>query len=82
MSWVYKDYTANEVRDGDPSRHLTVMSHRDKKGKGDNSAMTFTGPTQEAVQDKIDKFWADEAEKAGKRAAGRVKTAATKAQSI
>lgn len=79
MSWTYKHYTADISPEGDQTRHLAVMKKITAKGPS-KQAITFTGPSQEAVQGKIDKFWLDEADKAGSRAAARVKTAATKAQ--
>ena len=79
MSWISKRYSRCDGATDQADQYLTTMKKVNGKEKGPPAALTFTGSSPQDVQSKIDKFWEEQAQKRGNRAAGRVKTEATKA---
>ena len=75
-------YWHAEIPDAPPChRHVVYMATfvPKKKSGGQWMMVPFFGPTPEAAQAKVDAFWKERAQKAGRAAEGRVKAEATKA---
>ncbi len=79
MSWMYKRYSRCDGATDQADQYLTTMKKVGGEERGAPVVLTFTGSSPEHVREKIDQFWDRRAKKTANRAAGRMKTEATKA---